>query len=50
MVVSFPLGTFRISASTSRGAGMTQVPLPHRALILPLMGQTLGKSLSSASF
>src|SRR5579884_1135883 len=50
IVVSFPLGTRRISSSTSRGAGMTQVPAPHRLLCAGPISTTFGQSLSSASF
>jgi len=50
IVTTRPLGTFRIASSTSRGAGTTTVPRPHRADIAPSILATLGKSLSSASF
>ena len=50
MVTTRPLGTCFINASTSRGAGMTNVPVPHRLVNLPVTLQTLGKPLLSASF
>jgi hypothetical protein len=50
MVVSLPAGTRCIKAFTSRGAGMTTVPLPHRPLIRAVIFSTRGKPLSSASF
>jgi hypothetical protein len=37
-------------SSTSTGAGMTHVPVPHLLLILSLISTTLGRSLLSASF
>src|SRR5262249_38484925 len=50
IVVDFLCGTLRMMASTSRGAGMAQVPLPQRFDIPPVILTTLGRSLSSASF
>jgi hypothetical protein len=50
IVVSLPRGTRRISSSTSRGAGMTNVPSPQRLLFVESIGYTCGKPLSSASF
>ncbi len=50
MVISLPLGTRLIISSTSLGAGITMVPVPHLLLILSVISTTLGKSLSSASF
>src|SRR5678815_1294015 len=37
-------------SSTSRGAGMTIVPVPQRLLIFPSIFPILGKPLLSASF
>jgi len=46
MVVSLPLGTFLISASTSSGAGMTNRPSPNFLENLSLLlSKYLGKSL-----
>jgi len=50
MVVSVPSGTRRMRSYTSMGAGMTNVPVPHRLLLVESILQTLGKPLSSASF
>ena len=50
MVTSLPLGTLRITSSTSRGAGMTIVPVPQRGRHFPAIGPTFGRSLLSASF
>src|SRR5271155_1447206 len=50
MVASFPLGTRRISSSTSTGAGITNVPNPQRLLLVESILQTLGNPLLSASF
>src|SRR5208282_1926778 len=50
IVTTRPLGTCFISASTSRGAGMTNVPVPQRLVILPVTLQTFGRPSSSASF
>src|SRR5262249_23126948 len=50
IVITFPAGTFRMMASTSRGAGMAHVPFPQRFDILPEILTTLGRSLLSASF
>lgn len=50
MVASLPAGTRFISASTSRGAGMTTVPLPRRELTRGVVFSTRGRLLSSASF
>ena len=40
IVVIFPFGTFLINWSTSIGAGITTVPVPHFLLILPLISST----------
>jgi len=50
IVVTLPRGTWRMSWSTSIGAGITNVPVPHRLLLAASMGQTLGSPLLSASF
>jgi hypothetical protein len=50
IVVSLPSLTFFIAASTSRGAGITNVPRPHRFDIVASISATFGRSLSSASF
>ncbi len=50
IVVSLPFFTRRISPSTSRGAGMTNVPLPQRLLLLASILLTCGRHLSSSSF
>src|SRR5256885_17252966 len=50
MVMSFPLGTFCMSASTSVGAGITIVPVPQRAVILPSILPTFGNPLLLANF
>jgi hypothetical protein len=50
VVTTWPFGTLRMAASTSRGAGMTKVPLPHLRDRVPSMRATFGRSLSSASF
>ena len=50
MVMSLPRGTILIISSTSLGAGMQTVPVPHLVLILPVISTTFGKSLLSASF
>ena len=50
IVVSLPRRTFFIAASTSSGAGMTNVPSPHRFVFVQSISATLGKSLLSASF
>src|SRR5689334_6392759 len=50
VVMSLPSGTRRMIASTSRGEGMAQVPVPSCLRILGPMVTTLGRSLSSASF
>src|SRR5437764_1302756 len=50
VVTSRPRGTCRISASISAGAGMAQVPVPQRVLILPLIATTFGRPLLKASF
>src|ERR1017187_5111177 len=50
MVTTRPLGTCFIKASTSSGAGMTNVPVPQRLDNLQVTLQTLGRPLSSASF
>lgn len=50
LVITRPLGTDLIKASTSEGAGMTIVPLPQRNSAFPRRGTTFGKSLLSASF
>ena len=39
-----------MTASTSRGAGTTIVPLPQRLIILPITRPILGSPLLSASF
>ena len=50
MVVSLPLGTFFISASTSSGAGMTNRPSPNFFENLPSpLSPYFGKSLESWS-
>ncbi len=50
IVTSFPSGTFFIISSTSTGAGMTTVPVPHLLLILSVILSTFGRSLLSANF
>ncbi len=50
MVISLPLGTFFIISSTSFGAGITTVPVPHLLLIFSVIFSTLGRSLLSANF
>jgi hypothetical protein len=50
IVVSFPRPIFFIAASTSSGAGMTNVPSPQRFDFVLSISATLGKSLLSASF
>ena len=48
MVVSLPLGTFFISASTSSGAGMTNLPSPNfLGNLLSPLSPYFGKSLES---
>jgi len=50
IVVTFPFGTFRISSSTSLGAGITIVPVPHILFIPSGIFSTRGRSSLSASF
>src|SRR4030067_3730395 len=50
IVVSSPEGTFLISSSTSVGAGITTVPVPHLLLILSVIFSTFGRPLLSCSF
>jgi hypothetical protein len=50
MVMSFPLGTLFIISSTSIGAGITTVPVPHLLLILPVIVSTFGRPLLSCNF
>src|SRR5262245_35472097 len=50
VVTSRPRGTCRIRALTSAGAGMAQVPVPQRVLILPVIWTTFGRPLLNASF
>src|SRR5262245_32450405 len=50
IVVSFPLGTRRMRASTSRGAGITNVPVPQRWLIPGSIVLTFGRPLLSVNF
>src|SRR5579871_5551573 len=50
IVMTLPRGTRFMMASTSRGEGMTTVPVPQRCDILPSMGTTRGRSGRSASF
>src|SRR5262245_44328292 len=50
IVATLPRGTSLIKLSTSLGAGITTVPLPHRELIFGVIFSTLGRPLSSSSF
>src|SRR5258705_13983944 len=50
IVTTRPLGNCFIKASTSRGAGMTIVPVPQRCLILPQTSPVLGNPLLVSSF
>ena len=48
IVVTLPFGTFRINSSTSKGFGITTVPVaPHCPLIFSVIFSVLGKPLLS---
>src|SRR5262245_20136255 len=50
MVVSFPRPTFRIAASTSSGAGITNVPVRQFLVFVQSISAIWGRFLLSASF
>jgi hypothetical protein len=49
IVTSLPVGIFLIISSTSIGAGITMVPVPHRLLMASVIFSTLGSPLLSLS-